>query len=174
MSESKQSRLTVQDIPARGLDKCRLQLREYRREQSTALCQRHLSHVLLVPSCPHQETSFLSLWLACVSELDESVSGRRASNTLCQPKPLAIAALTRTEILSGCSTSFLGKLKDSMRPKLLPHASFPGHTADGLLQRLPVCVKPPELDVPVMGVDSRQVSTLSSKCHAKSRWKQGS
>ena len=157
MSESRQSRLRVQDIPARGIDKCRLQLREHRREQSSALCQRFLSHVLLVPSCPYKETIFRPYWLACVSEPDGAVSRRRASDALCQPQPLTPAAFDRREIMSGCSGEVLGKLKDSMRPKMLPHAPSTGLNADGLLQQLPVCAKPPELDVPLIGVDPRQV-----------------
>ena len=154
MSESKRSRLTVQDIPARGLSKCRLQLREYRREQSNALCQSFLSHILLVPSCPQKVHVYRPLWLACVSEYDEASSERGA---FCQPQPLTLAAFNRKEIMSGCSGDVLVKLRESMMPKLLPYAASTGLTTDGLLQELPVWATLPELDMPLMEVHPRQV-----------------
>ena len=157
MALSEHNRLSFQDIPARRLSKCRLQLREYRREQSSALCQRFLSHVLLVPSCPHKVPGYLPLWLACVSEPDGAVSTRLGSDALCQPQPHTMAAFDRREIMSGCSAEVLVKLRESLIPKLLPYAASRGLTWDDLLQRRPVWATPPQLDVPMMEVPSKKV-----------------
>lgn len=158
MSESRRSRLTVQDIPGRGLRKCRLQLRDYAREQSNALCQSFLTHVLLVPKCPHKCNAHRPLWLACVSECDEASSERGA---FCQPQPLTLTAFDRKEIMSGCSGDTLVKLRESMIPKLIPHDARRGLTSDDLLHKLPVWATLPELDVPLMEGPLSKVWPLS-------------
>lgn len=157
MPVSEHNHLSAKDIPARRLSKCRLQLREYRREQSSVLCQRYLSHVLLVPSCPQTVPGYRPLWLACLSELDGAVSTRGASDALCQPQPHTVAAFDRREIMSGCSGDGLKKLRESLIPKLLPYAASASHTWDDLPQRRPVWATPPQLDVPLMEVPFKKV-----------------
>ena len=155
MGEANASHFTFQDASARVLTRCRLQLRDYRRELSNALCQDFLSNVLPVPECPHRELAYWPVWLECVYARQGVASRRGASDAFCQPQPIIAAAFDRRDIMSQCSGEVLRKLKSSMRPRHLPDAG--SLMPDDLLHESPVCSPPSELDVSVMEVPTKKV-----------------
>lgn len=145
-------RPTLPEVPARSVSKCRLQLRDYRGEQSSALCQRFLLNVLPVPSPPQNNHDRKASLLALVSQSNEGAD----KNALCQPQPLPTAAFDRREIMSGCLGETLRKLRDSMKPKLL-QCEPSSHEAGDVLPKLPLGGTPTGLDVPMMDTRAHQV-----------------
>jgi len=152
MSASTPRRPTLPELPARSVSKCRLQLRDYRGEQSSALCQRFLFNVLPVTSLPQNNHDRKASLLALGSQSNEGADG----DALCQPQTLPTAAFDRREIMSGCSGETLRKLRDSMKSKLLQYEPSSREAGD-VLPKLLMGGTPTELDVPMMDTKSHQV-----------------
>ncbi len=152
MSASTPRRPTLPELPARSISKCRLQLRDYRGEQSSALCQRFLVNVLPVPSLSQNNHDRKASLLASGFQSNEGAD----RDVLYQPQPVPAAAFDRKEIVSGCPGETLRKLRDSMKPKLL-QCEPSSHEAGDVLPKLLMGGTPTKLDIPILDTKSHQV-----------------
>jgi hypothetical protein len=146
--------------PSRGLSKCRLQVRNYRREQSSALCHRFLSQILTVPSLTYGEHGSRPSWLAWVLDPSAAASSQADTDALYQAQPLSAAPFDRKELLSAPCRETLRRMRDTLTPKLVPYSAHSFKAADVL----PVMLNaeaPAERDVPLMIAPSNLVRGYS-------------
>ena len=155
MFSSKPHRSETQG-PSRGLSKYRLQVRDYRREQSIALCQRVLSQILTVPSLTYSEYGISPSSLACVPDPSAPASSQADTDAFVQAQPLSAAPFDHKELLSAPCREILRRMKDSLTPKLIPYDAHSFKVAD-VLPELLNAEAPAEKDVPLLSPPCNQV-----------------
>ena len=146
--------------PSRGLSKDRLQVRDYRREQSSALCQRLLSQILTVPSLTYSEHGSRPSWLAWVLDPSAAACSQADTDALYQAQPLSAAPFDRKELLSAPCREVLRRIRDTLTPKLVPYSTH-SFKAAGLLPEMLNAEAPAERDVPLTLAPSNQVRDYS-------------
>ena len=141
-------------------------MRDYRREQSSALSQRFLAAVLPVPAISDHQHAGRPSWLARLLASDAVTGTGTDRSSLCQPQSLSVGAFNSKEVLSGASRQTLVRLKGSMTPRPLQYKNI-GFGAADALEQLSGYQTPPTLEVSLMNVTPikvrpRVVSELQS------------
>ena len=144
-------------------------MRDYRREQSSALCHRFLSQILTVPSLTYSKHGSRPSRLAWGLDPSAAPSSQADTDALYQAQPLSAAPFDRKELLSAPCREILRSMRDTLTPKLVPYSAH-SFKAAVVLPEILNAGAPAERDVPLMIAPSSLVrgysQLLSGRCRS--------